>query len=289
MPGVCQLVQQDLVDRQLGQPRSWLLDCQNQKSVRCFLPPSPSPSTPRPLFSDPPPAPLMSPSPRADNSTRDEGSPGQWCGFARPWPLDCTRPGSSFVQSLGFEFYHTQSWQSLLDFILQSFLEHVEQFSNFGSGALITQVVFTTTLHHAVACHRKCWDGKAALLLYPPQGPSERVCHQAAWEPRLHGGLPEGIHSYPGSTGRSTQYHLVLQRLAHCRQDLFLPQEAPLPTRAAGLSECCYNNLPQIVQSGHCCDKLWARDDQALWMVMPRLSTPIVRVVCESWSRSWVS
>lgn len=24
-------------------------------------------------------------------------------------------------------------------------------------------------------------------------------------------------------------------------------------------------------------------------MVMPRLSTPIVRVVCEVWSRSWVS
>ena len=70
-----------------------------------------------------------------------KGSPGQWCGFARPWPLDYTRLGSSFVQSLGFEFYHTQS---LLDLILQSFLEHVEQLSNFGSGALITQLYYST-------------------------------------------------------------------------------------------------------------------------------------------------
>lgn len=100
----------------------------------------------------------MSPSPRPDNSTRDEGSPGQWCGFARPWPLDCTRPGSSFVQSLGFEFYHTQS---LLDLTLQSFLEHVELFSNFGSGALTTKVLHTTPRRgHATV---KVWDGKGAL------------------------------------------------------------------------------------------------------------------------------
>lgn len=103
------------------------------------------------------------------------------------------------------------------------------------------------------------------------------------------GGLPEGIHSYPGMTGRSTQYHLGPRRLVHCRQELFLPQEAPLPTRAADLSKCCYNNLPQDAQSGHCCDKLWAWDGQALWMVMPRPSTSIVPVVCEVWSRSWVS
>lgn len=46
-------------------------------------------------------------------------------------------------------------------------------------------------------------------------------------------GLPEGILSYPGFTGRSTQYHLGPGRLLYCRQELFLPQEAPLRTRAA--------------------------------------------------------
>lgn len=38
----------------------------------------------------------------------------------------------------------------------------------------------STTLHHAVACHRKGWDGKAALLFAPPQGPSGRVCRMGA-------------------------------------------------------------------------------------------------------------
>lgn len=35
----------------------------------------------------------------------------------------------------------------------------------------------------------------------------------------------------------------------------------PLPTRAADLSKCCYNSLPQDAQSGHCCDKLWAWEE----------------------------
>lgn len=86
--------------------------------------------------------------------------------------------------------------------ILQSFLEHVEQFSNFGSGALITQVLHYTTPWHAIVKAGMARSPCSSTLHKGPVG----GC--AAWEPRLHGGLPEGIHSYPGTTGRSTQYHL---------------------------------------------------------------------------------
>lgn len=99
------------------------------------------------------------------------------CGYPRPWPLDCTRPGSSFVQSLGFEFYHTRSCHSLLDFnlaILPGTCGAILQLWQRGAYHP------SATLHHAVACHRKGWDGKAALLFYPPQGPSGRVCRMGA-------------------------------------------------------------------------------------------------------------
>lgn len=136
----------------------------------------------------------------------------------------------------------------------------------------------------------KCCEGKAALPSHPSTPSTTALGGCARGSLDYMGGLPEGIHSYPGFTGRSTQYHIgALDASSAVDRSRACHRRRPLHTCPAGHPSAatiiCLRTPSQVIAVTNC----GLRISKPCGWPCPRLPTPIVRVVCEAWSRSWVS